>query len=157
MKPIVILILSLILCLGSVAQSTAGTDTSFVSRDTTSYAAIYIYVNWFDAINYTFNLYFNDTPIVKMPNQTWVVYTIHSEGALTVSDHKHQPFALISVKHGQKYYFRLRKTGAGRYYEIRQMLTDKEIAEYIKSGWKGDLGKATYILSEDPNKPVIHK
>ena len=107
--------------------------------------------------NYTFNLYFNDTPIVKMPNQTWVKYKILSEGELTISDHKHEPFAIIKVKHGEKYYFRLRKTGTGRYWDIRQMTSEVEITEYIKYGWKGDLAKATYILSEDPAKPVIVK
>ena len=142
MKTLRIILICLLISLGAAAQR------PLTAKDST-YAKIYIYLNWYDAIGYSFNLYFNDIPIEKIPNGSSLVYKMYSEGQIVLSDHLHQPHVTLTVTHGGRYYFRIRKYGPGRYFTVDQITGEDHINDYFTNGWIGAPNTATYFIKED--------
>ncbi len=140
----------------SAVQKNAITQKLSETPDTSTFALIYVYLNWFDAQNYQFNLFLNDVSVMKIFNRTRLVYKIYSEGNVTVSDKKHKPFLTLNIKHGGNYYIRLRKYGTGRYFNICEINFPGEIPEYLE-GFNAKYICNDYHFTESKETPIIRK
>jgi len=168
---IVFTVFFLVFCYHSIAQKNQDgfiEDTIINPVRDSSVSVIYCYLNWFNATNYEYHFQINDTLLLNMKNHTRLVILIKSSGPIVLSDKGHKPFLTLNTRPGNRYYIRIRKYGAGRYFTLQKMMTSEEKMDFMIHGFNTsflefgtfvwnygkDVGD-TYIISEPDDKPFI--